>query len=637
MFKYRCMGLIILLALLLGESADGLLETNATSNGLIDCDKFLHVNESSHCPPWTIFNENKSRCECGDRIDFVVKCSMAKCTPFMAKPMHFWLAECYCMSYDDKLGMEVVGACPYLCTDPSSVVPQNRSKLNDRCNFLVRQNRTGELCGRCLDGYAPSAYSIGLQCANCSNYQRNWIKYIAIAYLPLILLYVVVLLCRINALSAKMAVSIFICQIISSPPIAIPSNIYFNSNVSYSNTFLSDFVHHHSEFVRGCIKFTNLFYGVWNLDFYRYSFDESQGLCLHPNMSTMQVLSLDYLIAFFPILLIAITFLMVKIYDQFKLVQYFSRRLIVRLTAFKLLGRPKCKINLNVSLIETFGTFMLLSYVKVINCSLSILMPVHVKNVTGHIVGTNVYYNGSQEYFGDDHLPYAVLAIFMFTTFNLMPLLLLCLYPCRCFQSCLNCCRLNSQVLRTFMDAFQGCYKFEPYDCRYFSGLYLFLRIIILLLFYCTLTSRFFYITTGMIMLPVIFLLSVIRPYRKTVMNSVDIGLLLMFALSCFSISLTLLSLGSHIYLIVLIVLISISFATPPLYILAIVFHSFLLKPCRSLVRNCHKRFTARSGIQRSEYMTDAAEGNPLLSGVDGTEDDDSAYLPTVSFLEEQS
>ena len=88
--------------------------------------------------------------------------------------------------------------------------------------------------------------------------------------------------------------------------------------------------------------------------------------------------------------------------------------------------------------------------------------------------------------FGRDHLPYVVLAVFMFITFNLVPFLLLCLYPCRCFQSCLNCCRLNSQVLRTFMDAFQGCYKFEPYDCRCWATFYMFLRIAALVIFAVT-------------------------------------------------------------------------------------------------------------------------------------------------------
>ena len=135
------------------------------------------------------------------------------------------------------------------------------------------------------------------------------------------------------------------------------------------------------------------------------------------------------------------------------------------------------------SLIQAFGTFFLLSYVKTINTSFDILMPVRLYNVSGKPVGWYLYYNGSMEYFGSDHLPYAVLAIFMFVTFNLLPLLLLCLYPCWCFQSCLNCCHLNSQVLRTFIDAFQGCYKFEPYDCRYWAAFYLFLRILFLAVF----------------------------------------------------------------------------------------------------------------------------------------------------------
>ena len=618
MFKYRSIHLILLA--LFVESAIGslqALETTATSNGL-DCDKFLYINDSSLCPPWTYFNQNMSRCECGISIDNVIWCTMAQCTPSKATPIKIWLTDCYCMSYNDILDMEVIGACPYLCTTRSSKIPHNRTKLNKRCNFLVRQNRTGELCGQCFDGYAPSAYSSGLQCANCSNYQRNWVKYIAIAYLPLILLYIVVLLFKINALSARMTASIFICQIISCPPIATMSSIYFSSKVSQNSPFLSRLYYHHYELVQGFVKLANMFYGVWNLDFYRYSFEP---LCLYPNMSTLQVLSLDYLIALFPIFMIAITFLMVKLYDRFKLVQYFCRP-IVRLAALL----SKLKRDLNVSLIETFGTFILLSYVKVLNSSLSILIPVNVKNMTGHTVSMNVYYNGSLEYFGHDHLPYAVLAVFMFIIFNLMPLLLLCLYPCRYFQFCLNCCRLNSQVLRTFMDAFQGCYKFEPYDCRYFSSLYLFLRIIILFIYYFTLNGNYFYVVLGLLLLPVAILLSIIRPYRERFINAVDVSLLLTVVLSCFSMALYNLTIGNHIYSCVSIALITLTFASIPLYILAITAYSLLLKPCRSFVGYCRQRCT-NSGIYRSHYLTDAAEGRPLLSGVDNVEDDDSEDL----------
>ena len=79
--------------------------------------------------------------------------------------------------------------------------------------------------------------------------------------------------------------------------------------------------------------------------------------------------------------------------------------------------------NASNSLIEAFGTFFLLSYVKIINTSFDILMPVQLHNVSGQVVGLYSYYNGSIQYFGREHTPYAVLAIFMFITFNLIPLL----------------------------------------------------------------------------------------------------------------------------------------------------------------------------------------------------------------------
>ena len=124
----------------------------------------------------------------------------------------------------------------------------------------------------------------------------------------------------------------------------------------------------------------------------------------------------------------------------------------------------------------------------------------------------------------------------MFATFNLAPFLLLFLYPCRCFQSCLNCCRLNSQVLRTFMDAFQGCYKFEPYDCQYFSSFYLFLGIAILVTFLVT-ESAYVIINGGMAIMPAIAFILIVKPYRVRIYNTIDTIILLSIALFCYGAS----------------------------------------------------------------------------------------------------
>ncbi len=98
---------------------------------------------------------------------------------------------------------------------------------------------------------------------------------------------------------------------------------------------------------------------------------------------------------------------------------------------------------------------------------------------------TNLYVvDNSIPYLSKLHLPYFILALTMSFVFNIIPLLLLCLYPCRCFQTCLNRTGLQHHALHTFMDAFHGCYRHKPYDLRYFSGIYLPTQILNLVIFY---------------------------------------------------------------------------------------------------------------------------------------------------------
>lgn len=159
-------------------------------------------------------------------------------------------------------------------------------------------------------------------------------------------------------------------------------------------------------------------------------------------------------------------------------------------------------------------------------------MPVQVVNMTGHVLDTHTYYNGSVEYFGSEHMPYAILAICICVTVNIIPLVLLCVYPCQCFQSCLNYCRLiNFNLrLRIFVDIFQGHYKLKPFDCRYFSIFFLTLRIVGLLTFF---------LVFGLILIPITAFNAIMRPYKKEIYNVIDVFLLvtIMFCFTATSIS----------------------------------------------------------------------------------------------------
>ena len=141
-----------------------------------------------------------------------------------------------------------------------------------------------------------------------------------------------------------------------------------------------------------------------------------------------------------------------------------------------------------------------------------------VVNSRGVFRGRYLYYDSSYEFFGKDHLPYGVLALFMLICFNALPELLLFFYPMKWFQKCLNHFKLSHLALHTFVDSFAGCYKdgTEPgtRDCRYFAGLYLLIRITFYII-YEVVHTDFFYGISGIITSILLLLYAIFQPYKS--------------------------------------------------------------------------------------------------------------------------
>ena len=556
------------------------------SDGSISHDHGLDMPKSS-CPPWRYRRYNESECVCGSSIpQYVIHCRQNYST--------IKLLTCHCMSYSDNGDGVVVGACPFLCISSFYTKIYADTNLSNLCDRDIRQSRQGQMCGKCKDNHSPSPYSYELKCADCSHYKYNWLKYLAMAYGPLTVFFFVVIIFRVNALSASMNAFIFFCQIASCPAAMslISTFVYFSDEHPVEGD-INNIMH--------IARFMTTVYGIWNLDFFRMIY---KPFCLSPQLSIIQIMCLEYAVAVYPLLLILVTCMVFKLYERFDVVQSCFKPLVWLSAQFNHQWKA------SNSLIEAFATFILLCYVKIINTSFDILMPVQVRNVTGQTVGLYTYYNGSMEYFGHDHLPYAVLAIFMFITFNVAPFLLLCLYPCRCFQSCLNSCRLNSQVLRTFMDAFQGCYKFEPYDCRYWAAFNLFLRIAALAIFAAT-QSGYFVVVGGIMLVPVIILIAVIRPYRETLYNVVDIVLLLAFVQAFFSAAGISLCTFNRRFQGFVNLMLGIGLIMPILYITTLAVYKILPKSWIVYIKKCALRLpcTNRACLHMEEDTED-----PLIS-----------------------
>ena len=189
------------------------------------------------------------------------------------------------------------------------------------------------------------------------------------------------------------------------------------------------------------------------------------------------------------------------------------------------------QFNVKASLVHSFATFILLSNVKILGVCFDLLTPTVAYNAAGKVLEKNfLYYDATIEYFGREHLPFAVLALFIGFIFTLLPFFILVAYPCGCFQRCLGRLGLGSPALHIFMDAFQGSYRTHPRDLRSFSAYYLLLRFIVFLLI-ANIKSVFGVSAIALVVIMWAIVFAVFLPYKNNAHNQLDIVSLLVMAL----------------------------------------------------------------------------------------------------------
>ena len=288
----------LLLALLIKKNSYGLnvselKEQNCSAllNKTLQESKYgslMDEPEMSECPPWFHFDNQTGVCQSGPALGGIIQQDMLT--------LQTSVLECNCMTEED--GTVAVGACIYTCSAISGYypIPCHISQLqNFTCANL---NRHGHLCGQCMDTYALPVYSYELKCVKCIDYQYNWLKYLAAAFLPLTIFYIIVALFSISFTSPLISGVVMLFQLTAHPiQLRILLNLVEKGNIIVPKTVVM---------IAASIP------ALWNLDFFRmfYTF------CLNPGVSPLVIMALDYTTAVYPLVLIGITYVMVTLYDQ---------------------------------------------------------------------------------------------------------------------------------------------------------------------------------------------------------------------------------------------------------------------------------------------------------------------------------
>lgn len=429
----------------------------------VHCQDLSSISNDISCPPWFFYNESLGVCQCFESLNVDVRCTSEEALLRFGR----------CMTYQEGLGT-AVGSCAYYRVDSFLdnvteglfiTLPRNVTQLNDyMCGPL---NRKGYQCNECLEGFGVSLTSLGYQCSDCSNVCYGVPLYLFLEFVPITIFYIIVLVYRLNVTSAPMTSFVMFSQL------TLYSFTLSAESQSVSRTQLAS--RQRFDLLNAVIAL----YGIWNLDFFRYLIPP---FCVSPKITLIHAFFFDYIAAFYPLCLVVLTWIWIELLSR-----GYKPLVWIRANMRRCFFGASWKWEKKRTVIDVFATFLLLSYTKILLISLTVIAPTRALILSS--VGNSSELTRSLDlsigYFSQEHLPFAIVAIFIFILFVILPAMVLALYPLKVFQQLLRKIKLfkhQKAALHLFVEKFYSSYRDGldgGKDMRSFASLYFFLRFVL--------------------------------------------------------------------------------------------------------------------------------------------------------------
>ena len=468
------------------------------------------TGDDDQCPFWHFFNATTNMCECYTSANTRNDILIVKCTEKGIE-----LRVGFCMTYDELEKTVYIVPCVERLSGNFSTTGngryielpvQNASELNDyMCGPM---NRKGRLCSECIQGFGLSVTSPGFVCSNCTGAWYGIPLYLFLEFVPITVFYVIILLFRVNITSAPMVAYVFFSQFIVAVFVSYGVQLQFQEPASYY-----------------WVLVVVTFYGFWNLDFFRYIIPP---FCISSKLKHIHITLLAYLSSFYPLCLICITWIIVKLhFYNFKPVIWLWSKLSKFSCVRDRSGTSSSQRN---SLVDVFTTFFLLSYTKLVYTSSTILSPQNAMAFRNNTLSNTIVLSAADtgiEYFSKEHALYALISILIIVLIIAPPVLLLILYPIKMFRLIFFKCHLSTRTLTSlniFVEKYYSCYRDGTEggkDMRSLASMYFILIWMFVLIF------RIISASIAFILLVVLYtsyqiVIALIRPYKKAYMNIID-------------------------------------------------------------------------------------------------------------------
>lgn len=462
------------------------------------------------CPPGYTFKDDM--CMCGGNYGGTVICNIKAKEVHLSK--HLWMGL-----YNDSY--YTIECPPKHCLSSGKsrfiTLPNSSDALSKE---ICTPNRKGFMCSECSEGYGPAVNSETFDCVNCTdiNLTANIAKYVASIYLPLVVLFTILIVFDVRLTTGPANSFILYCQVVSSATFGLDAD---------GRITLQQFSTHYRKY-DSAYKFP---YGIFNLEFIE---NYIPSLCLSSSINTLMVLCLDYCVAILPLIMIIVVLTIIELKGRCCSVREIS-------LAPKSYNFLQSKIrNIGAALLPAFASFLLLSYTKFSTVSTYIVATRSLIDENGDMLRQPqfVYLAGQYKSTDEEYQPYFVTAIVVFCTFVAIPPLLLLDYPLRAVEWVILKSRHIRRIyptvkIRIFLDTFQGCYR---KNMRFFAGIYFLFRLLINLFFFLSGSWPKQFVVQQILCCLMTILVALCQPYERKFLNYVDT---LMFAnlsiLTCLS------------------------------------------------------------------------------------------------------
>ena len=332
------------------------------------------------CPPGYVLSIT---CICSvsstTPIPAVVACNQSKGEAMLN--LGYWAG---CDTANDVL---MTAQCPIGFCNTNGKSFYLRKDCDDLEQHMCADNRQGRLCGECKQNYSVYYHSQRFKCGECTSPYSSlgWLFYILSEIVPLTLLFVFVIFFDVSFTSGAVNSFLFFAQVFDFFQVTA-----FDNN--YSLHILTDSY--------------RFFFGFFNMDFFQL---DELSFCLWEEAKVLDVLAFKYVTTAYGLFLILFLFLLLKYCNCGKLRKCFGSN----------------TRDGQYSTIHGITSFLIITYSQCAKVSFQILTQENLVKAGNEIVHTVVFLSGQTEFFGKDHLKYAIPAMFVIGYIILLPLLLI--------------------------------------------------------------------------------------------------------------------------------------------------------------------------------------------------------------------